>query len=68
MGMNRTLQNFLVLIVWIVFMTGLSACCHAKKQGKEPSAREALPDRNTRDPKLSDTPPNFELQDTTKKQ
>lgn len=68
MKTNRILQYLSVLVIWTVLMTGLGACCHSKKQGKEPSAREALPDRNTRDPKLSDTPPNFELQDTTKKQ
>jgi hypothetical protein len=42
----------------------LSSCCSSKKTGHNTPAKEALPDRNTRDPKLDGNPPKVAMKDS----
>lgn len=44
----KILQVFAI----VLFAFSMSQCCPANKQTKQPSAKDALPERNTKDPKL----------------
>ena len=51
----------LMFIVAMVPPLALASCCQSKKTI---SAKEALPTRNTQDPKLQNNPPKTELLDS----
>lgn len=60
-----------LLKIWVIICSIFcvtSSCCPGQKQTKQPAAKDALPDRNTRDPKLKNTAPQLELMDTSKVQ
>ncbi|WP_346239014.1 hypothetical protein ABDK00_009805 [Niabella insulamsoli] len=57
----KLFQFFLILALSLT----LASCCHCSKPQKTPAAKDALPDRNTRDPKIKDNPPSMELRDSS---
>lgn len=57
---------FLKSIAILIFALTMASCCSSKKQSQP--AKDALTDRNTRDPKLNNGPPKVELQDSTQLQ
>ncbi len=57
------MNQFNQILTGILLAFMLTACCTSKKP-TQPPAREALPDRNTKDPKLNNNPPKVELKDS----
>ena len=53
------------MVQFLLIFSLAASCCPTQKHAKQPAAKEALPDRNIRDPKLENTPPNLELMDTS---
>jgi hypothetical protein len=45
------MTRFYKILTGILLVFGLTACCSSKKQ-TQPPAREALPDRNTKDQRV----------------